>query len=120
MILIKENHIRIAGGIENAIKKSREFIANRKSDVKIEIEVTCIDELEEALLFNPDRIMLDNFSIEDVLRAVELAGKRVEIEISGGIDESNIRKYAEAGPDYISVGKITASAPALDLSMLIR
>lgn len=120
MMLIKENHIAAAGGIRQALAGAHNFNREHRENLKIEIEVTDLDELKEALQGNPGRIMLDNFTPETVREAVKLAKGLVELEVSGGITEQNIRQFAEAGPDFISAGKITASAPALDLSMLIE
>ena len=120
MMLIKENHIAAAGGITAALKRTHDYKLANDLDVIIEIEVKSLDELKEAIAGNPDRIMLDNFTPGYVEMAVAFVKGRVELEVSGGINERNIRRYAEAGPDFISVGGITASAPALDLSMLIE
>jgi len=120
MMLIKENHIAAAGGIKEALAGAHNFNREHRENLKIEIEVTDLAELMEALKGNPDRIMLDNFSPETVREAVKRAKGLVELEVSGGITGQNIRRFAEAGPDFISAGNITASAPALDLSMLIE
>lgn len=120
MMLIKENHIAAAGGIKEALAGAHNFNREQGENLKIEIEVTNLHEMLEALKGNPDRIMLDNFTPETVGEAVKLAKGQVELEVSGGITEQNIRRFAEAGPDFISAGNITASAPALDLSMLIQ
>lgn len=120
MVLIKENHIRAAGGITAALQKSKEYLLEKGLPLKIEIEVTNIEELKAALAQKPDRIMLDNFSLDGIKEAVTIAKGKAEIEISGGVNEKNIREYAEAGPDFISVGRITQSAAALDLSMLFE
>ena len=120
MMLIKENHIAAAGGISAALEGAHRFNRTHNSDFKIEIEVRNLEELGEALAGKPDRIMLDNFTIENVKRAVEITGGRIPLEVSGGVTESNIRDFAQAGVDYISVGSLTLSAPALDFSMLIE
>jgi len=120
MMLIKENHIAAAGGITAALKGAHRYNRLFAADLKIEIEVTNVAELQEALESKPDRIMLDNFDLDQVKEAVKIAKGKAELEISGGINEDNIRLYAETGVDFISIGKITASAPALDLSMLIE
>ena len=120
MMLIKENHIVAAGGITPALQRAHEYDRKVGGRLEIEIEVRNMEELAEAVEGQPDRIMLDNFSLDDVRRAVEFVKGRVPLEVSGGVNENNIRAYAEAGPDYISVGSITASAPALDLSMLVE
>ena len=118
MILIKENHIRIAGGIREAIGKAREF-RGTCGDLKIEVEVTGIEEFERALDCGVDRIMLDNMTIEDITRAIGMGNDRVEIEISGGVDLESIEGLARTGAHFISVGALTHSAPALDISFLL-
>lgn len=120
MILIKENHIAAAGGIVEALKSAHQYNRKVGGRLEIEIEVRSLDELQAAIGEKPDRIMLDNFTVEMVRQAVEIDGGRIALEVSGGVNENNIREYAEAGPDYISVGSITSSAPALDLSMLME
>lgn len=113
-ILIKENHIMAAGSIRSAILKAREI-----SDVLVEIEVESLTELQEALAAHPDRIMLDNFSLSDLKRAVDLNRHAVELEASGNISLENIRDVAETGVDYISIGALTKNVTAIDLSMRI-
>jgi len=117
-ILIKENHITAAGGIRPALASA----AARRSGhlVKTEIEVTGLDEAREALDAGADMLLLDNFSPDDVRRAVDLVDGRIPLEVSGGIGPDNVRAYAEAGPDFISVGQLTHSAPASDISLLFR
>lgn len=115
-ILIKNNHIRLAGGIAAALERARE---NRRPDQPIEIEVRNLDELAIALKAGSDRILLDNMSPEQASRAVTITGGKVELEVSGGITLQNVRAYAETGVQYISVGALTHSAPAVDLSMRI-
>jgi len=114
-ILIKENHIIAAGSIREAILKAREI-----SSVLVEIEVESLAELKEALAAKPDRIMLDNFSLADLTRAVELNRSAVELEASGNISLENIRSVAETGVDYISIGALTKNVTAIDLSMRIE
>ncbi len=114
-ILIKENHIIAAGSIHAAILKAREI-----SDVLVEIEVESLAELQEALAAKPDRIMLDNFSLADLKRAVELNQGTAELEASGNITLENIRSVAETGVDYISIGALTKNIKAIDLSMRIE
>jgi len=120
MVLIKENHISAAGGIPQAIKRAKEYLKSTGKTMEIEIEVRNMSELIEAVRGMPDRIMLDNFTYEEVRNSVEYVAGRISIEVSGGINETNIRKFAEAGPDYISVGGLTSSVKALDLSMLME
>lgn len=118
MILLKDNHVDFAGGIKNAINKARQYLKDHnKEGMKIEIEVRNFDELGEALETGGiDRIMLDNFSIADTKKAVEMVGGRFEIESSGGITFDTLRKYGECGVDYISVGALTHSVKGLDMS----
>ncbi len=114
--LIKENHIKAHGSIAAAIQAAR--AAGR--DLLLEIEVENLEELREALLAKPDRILLDNFSLTALKEAVALNQQGCELEASGGIDLKNIKRVAETGVDYISVGAITKSIRAIDLSLLIR
>lgn len=114
-ILIKENHIIAAGSIAAAIAQARAI-----SHVMVEVEVESLDELEQALAAGPDRIMLDNFSLEDLRVAVALNGGRCELEASGNISLDTIREVAETGVDYISVGGLTKNLQAIDLSMRIQ
>ena len=119
MILLKDNHIDFAGGIENAINGANNYLKEKNKSLKIEIEVRDLDELNEVLrVGNVDRIMLDNFTPEDTRKAVELVNGRVELESSGGITNETIRSYAETGVDYISVGALTHSVKGLDMSLL--
>ncbi len=118
MILLKDNHVDFAGGIENAIRGAKEYLKEKGKDLKIEIEVRNLDELKEVLrVGGVDRIMLDNFSVEDTRKAVELVAGQVALESSGGITEETIRSYAECGVDYISVGAFTHSVKSLDMSL---
>jgi len=118
MILLKDNHVDFAGGIENAIRGAKEYLKKKGKDLKIEIEVRNLDELKEVLrVGGVDRIMLDNFSVEDTRKAVELVAGQVALESSGGITEETIRSYAECGVDYISVGAFTHSVKSLDMSL---
>ncbi len=117
MILLKDNHIDFAGGIENAISRCHEYLKAKGKDLKIEIEVRDFDELNRVLAFGGiDRIMLDNFTPEETCRAVELIGGRYETESSGGITFDTIRDYAEQGVDFVSVGALTHSVKGLDMS----
>lgn len=124
MILIKSNHIEIAGGVGIAIQRVKD--TNGKG-IKIEVEVRNIQELEEALMAHVDRILLDNMSLDMIHEAVRLAetqkraiGFRSEIEASGGITLENVRSIAETGVDFISVGALTHSASASDISLMVR
>ena len=117
MILLKDNHVDFAGGISNAIDRCHEYLEEKNKDLKIEIEVRSIDELNQVLEHGGvNRIMLDNFSVEDTRMAVDLIGGKYEIESSGGITLDTIRSYAECGVDYISVGALTHSVKSLDIS----
>ncbi len=117
MILLKDNHVDFAGGIANAIKRANEYCKENGKDLKIEIEVRSLDELEEVMACGGvDRIMLDNFTPELTRKAVERIGGKYEIESSGGITFDTLRTYAECGVDYISVGALTHSVKGLDLS----
>lgn len=114
-ILIKENHIMAAGSIGAAVRTAREL-----SDVPVEVEVESLAQLAEAVAARPDRIMLDNFSLEDLLAGVKIAKGSIELEASGNIDLENIREIAETGVDYISIGALTKNVKAIDLSMRIK
>lgn len=118
MILLKDNHVDFAGGIEPAIHGAQSYLRARDRALKIEIEVRNLDELEQVLqLGGVDRIMLDNFTPEMTREAVERGQGRVELESSGGITFETIRSYAETGVDYISVGALTHSVRSLDMSL---
>lgn len=118
MIMLKDNHIDYAGGIEKAITRTKAYLDQHKKDLKIEVEVRDLTELNEVLrVGGVDRIMLDNFSPEEIVEALKLIPEGLETEASGGINESTIRAYAETGVDYISVGALTHSVDSLDLSL---
>ncbi|MCB0402007.1 MAG: carboxylating nicotinate-nucleotide diphosphorylase [Flavobacteriales bacterium] len=118
MIMIKDNHIDYAGGIEAAIISTRNYLQAKGKDLKIEIEVRDLNELDEVLAIGGvDRIMLDNFSFDDLRTAVKRIDGKYETEASGGINEHTIRAYAECGVDYISVGALTHQIKSLDLSL---
>lgn len=114
-VLIKENHIIAAGSIDQAIRSAREL-----TSVPVEVEVESMWEFMEAVAAKPDRIMLDNFSFEDMVAAVKLNSGAIELEASGNIDLDNIRVVAETGVDYISIGALTKHVRAVDLSMRIK
>ena len=117
MILLKDNHIDFAGGIENAISRCHEYLKEKGKDLKIEIEVRDFAELQRVLDFGGvDRIMLDNFTPTETKKAVDLIAGRFETESSGGITFDTIRDYAEQGVDFISVGALTHSVKGLDMS----
>ncbi len=116
-VLIKNNHIALAGGIVPALERAHK---NRRGEQIIEIEVRTLEELEQALAHGGEAILLDNMSVETVKRAVERCSKverRIPLEVSGGITLENVRAYAETGVNFISVGALTHSAKAVDMSM---
>lgn len=117
MILLKDNHVDFAGGITNAIDRCHAYLQEKGLDLKIEIEVRNFDELDQVLRHGAvNRIMLDNFSVSDTRKAVEIIAGRYETESSGGITYDTIRDYAEQGVDFISVGALTHSVKGLDMS----
>ena len=116
MILLKDNHVDFAGGIHNAISRAKEYCKKNGKNLKIEIEVRNFKELEEALLEKPDRIMFDNFTPEDTVKAVQIVNHQCETESSGGITFDNMIPYAKAGVDFISFGALTHSVKGLDMS----
>lgn len=117
MILLKDNHTDFCGGITNAITRCHEYLKEKGLDLKIEIEVRNFDELAEAMNCGGiNRIMLDNFSVADTKKAVDIVGGKFETESSGGITFDTIRDYAECGVDFISVGALTHSVKGLDMS----
>jgi nicotinate-nucleotide pyrophosphorylase (carboxylating) len=115
MLLVKDNHIEAAGSIVAAVERARAAYTN----LPIEVEVKNLNELREALTLDVDRIMLDNMDLDDMLAAVQLTAGRVPLEASGGVSLGRAAAIAATGVDYISVGALTHSAPALDLSMLV-
>lgn len=118
MIMLKDNHIDYAGGITAAIERTKAFLISTKKDLKIEIEVRNTKELEEVLqVGGVDRIMLDNFSPENLKEALKIIPSTYETEASGGITLENIRAYADTNVNYISVGALTHSVKSLDLSL---
>lgn len=118
MILLKDNHVDFAGGIEQAITRAQDYLKEKGKNLKIEIEVRNFYELEEALRIGGiDRIMLDNFNTDDTREAVRRIAGRYETESSGGITFDTLRSYAECGVDYISVGALTHSVKSLDMSL---
>lgn len=118
MIMLKDNHIDYAGGIKNAIERTVDYLKETGKQLKIEVEVRNEKELEEVLSTGKvDRIMLDNFSVEEIRHALPKIPEQYEVEASGGINENTIRDYAETGVDFISVGALTHSFKSLDLSL---
>jgi nicotinate-nucleotide pyrophosphorylase (carboxylating) len=120
MFLIKDNHIEIAGSITKAINACRNFQKNKNPNLKIEVETKNLDEVEEALACNVDVIMLDNFSIDLTKKAVSLINGNCLVEASGNINLENVKQVAETGVDFISVGALTHSVKALDISLEIE
>ncbi len=118
MIMLKDNHIVYAGGIETAISKTREYLAKNNRKLKIEIEARNLDDVRRIMAAGGvNRIMLDNFTIEDTLTAVNIIKGRYETESSGGITLETVRAYAECGVDFISVGALTHHIRSLDMSL---
>ncbi len=119
MIMLKDNHIDFAGGVENAITKTKEYLKNLGKELKIEVEVRSLEELERVLKIGGiDRIMLDNFTPELLQKAIERIGGKYETESSGGINKDTILSFAKTGVDFISVGALTHQIKSLDLSLV--
>ncbi|MBD5184809.1 MAG: carboxylating nicotinate-nucleotide diphosphorylase [Bacteroidales bacterium] len=117
MILIKDNHIDFAGGIEKAIQRANDYCRENGKDLKVEVEVRSLDDIRRVLAHGGvDRIMFDNFTPDLTKEAVALVDGKVETESSGGITLENLREYGEAGVDFISVGALTHSVKGLDMS----
>ncbi len=118
MIMLKDNHIDYAGGIAEAVRRTREYLIMNKLPLKIEVESRNLQEVREILAAGGvDRIMLDNYTIPDTREAVALIGDRAETESSGGITLTNVREYALCGVDYISIGALTHHIKSLDMSL---
>lgn len=118
MIMLKDNHVDYAGGIENAILKTREYLKKNNLNIKVEIEARNLDDVRTILSIGAiDRIMLDNFSIKETLSAVDVISGKYETESSGGITLETVRSYAECGVDFISVGALTHHIKSLDMSL---
>jgi nicotinate-nucleotide pyrophosphorylase (carboxylating) len=118
MIMLKDNHIDFAGGIEKAIMKTREYLKRNNLNLKVEIEARSLEDIKTIMKAGGvDRIMLDNFNIPDTLSAVKMIDGKYETESSGGITLSTIRSYAECGVDFISVGALTHHIKSLDMSL---
>ena len=115
-VLIKDNHIAAAGGIAKAVELVRE---NLEEALPIEVETETLEQVEEALRVGADIIMLDNMEVAEITAAVALIDGRAEVEVSGGVTMDNLALKAAAGPDFISVGAITQSAPAFDFSLIV-
>ena len=118
MILIKDNHVDYAGGIQNALLAAKAYLVSKKLALKIEIEVRTISELQEVIeAGGADRILLDNFNFANLKSAVDLINGRYVTEASGGISEENVLEYAQCGVDFISMGALTHSVKSLDMSL---
>lgn len=118
MILIKDNHIDFAGGVSQAIVAAQQYLRKKKKKLPIEVETRTLQDVEEVLRHKGiDRIMLDNYSIENTIKAVNMIGRKAQIESSGGITEKNISDYAGCGVNLISVGALTHHVKSLDLSL---
>ena len=118
MVMLKDNHVDYAGGIRNAILSTINYLKENNLDLKIEVEVRNLQELQEVLdTGHVDRVMLDNMLPSDIREAIRLIGGRMETEASGGINEKNISEIAETGVDFISVGALTHSYKSLDISL---
>jgi nicotinate-nucleotide pyrophosphorylase (carboxylating) len=120
MILIKDNHIDVAGGVKQALSNTQHYLSQGNRQLEIEIEVRNLDELKEVIDWQGckvKRVMLDNMSSDMIRKAVALVNGKMETEISGGVNEENLRAFATTGVDYISIGKLTHSVKSLDLSL---
>ena len=120
MIMLKDNHIAYCGGIENAINEAQKYLQKKKLDLKIEIETRNIEDVQNVIAIGKGkvfRIMLDNFTPQQVTEALKLIGEDFETEASGGINLDNIEDYAETGVDYVSIGALIHQARSLDLSL---
>lgn len=119
MVMLKDNHIDFAGGIEAAIDRTHDYLKAKGKDLKIEIEVRNLDELEQVMAHGGvHRIMLDNFDVETLKEAVKRIGGKYETEASGGITDATLRQYAETGVDFISVGALTHHIKSMDISLV--
>jgi nicotinate-nucleotide pyrophosphorylase (carboxylating) len=117
-ILVKDNHARLAGSVGEAARRA--VAAAQKSGLPVEVEIERLDQLDEVLASGAQMILLDNFTPDQVREAVRRTGGRVPLEVSGGVKLDTVRAYAEAGPDYIAIGALTHSAPAVDISLEIE
>ncbi|REK58071.1 MAG: carboxylating nicotinate-nucleotide diphosphorylase [Bacteroidetes bacterium] len=117
MIMLKDNHIDFAGGIQPAVERVRAYLKSKGKDLKIEVEARNLNEVREALVAGADRIMLDNFTPAQTLKAVAVIGDKAEIESSGGITKETLVSYAECGVDFISIGALTHQIASLDMSL---
>lgn len=118
MVLIKDNHIAAAGGLSAAVERCLSTLRRQNPKLQVEVEVKTLGELEEVMKFDGiHRVMLDNFSVSEMCKAVAMVNGKMELEASGGITLDTVRQIAETGVDFISVGALTHSAPALDISL---
>ncbi len=118
MIMLKDNHVDYAGGVTNAVAQTQKYLREKQLDLKVEIETRNLDEVKEALASEGvDRIMLDNFTPEEIVVALKVINGRVETEASGGINETNLAGYAATNVDYISIGALTHSVKSMDISL---
>jgi len=120
MIMIKENHINAAGGIQNAVSSCKKFLIENRLDMKIEVETTNLSQVREAISCDVDQIMLDNMSLRSMREAVKIISGRTVVEASGRVSLETIQSIAKTGVDVISVGALTHSAPGFDFSLLIE
>lgn len=120
MFLIKDNHITAAGSITRAVNSCRKFQTKKGTSFKIEVETSNLEQVEEALNCNADIIMLDNFKFEDMKKAVNLINGKCKVEASGMVNINTVKEIAETGVDFISVGALTHSVKALDISLKIE
>ncbi len=121
MIMIKDNHVDFAGGIKNAVEATHKYLKEKNKDLKIELEVRNFEELQQAMAVGGiDRVMLDNFTPEELKKALEIVDGKYETEASGGISIETIKDFALTGVDYISVGALTHQIKSLDLSLKAR
>ena len=119
MFLIKDNHIEVAGSITKAVEACVKYNKKHRTKFKIEVETKNLKEVEEALQTKADIIMLDNFEIDDMKKAVKFINGRCKVEASGGVNLETVKQIAETGVDFISVGALTHSIKALDISLEI-
>jgi nicotinate-nucleotide pyrophosphorylase (carboxylating) len=115
-ILIKDNHVRLAGGVKAAVARTRE----RRPDLRVEIEAQTLTEVDEALDASADIVLVDNMSLDDIREAVRRARGRAKVEISGGVTLERLPELAATGADFVSAGALTHSAPAVDISFEIE
>lgn len=121
MIMLKENHIAYAGGIEKAIEQTQKYLRDNNLSLPVEIETQNLDEVEEVLAHGGvDRIMLDNYSLDELVEAIKRIDGRFETEASGGVNLLSIKEIAKTGVDFVSVGALTHSVKSLDISMLVE